>query len=453
MTEGQPDLEGHIVFLGDAHVGRFFGSPDGRVGDAVARKPAIRLAPPEARIPLARFFEDEGFIWPAELLRHVRVAHTPDAPWTIESVDVFALHRLAVAADTQAGRPPKRRKKAPKLDAMCDTVLKVFGHKCAGLPAIGRSKCDGARIASLAMVGRAGPAGASVPTCRIRGCPQRAEAGLCHLHRKNTLKKEIDLKTVIRGVLSPLRRRDAQKLVQPGFVLGFMGLHGTYFGKPREPLAWPEAKRRGRWLASGGILDDELQIAADLHPTVAPDDVPDLFRALLPDGDETRHLLELRDALAEFESTFTDRAAQQRAWPEIQRHGTYKGVHLRAGAQALRLLRTKIVHAHAEGSSAHAIDECSCTVDAKHGFVDFAEVTGCVAVVNAEFLSWGMLCYVLTRAAEVHIVGNLERACGFEDEDRERILGEPWRVAACASIAAHTADEAILAAKSNFLKK
>ena len=415
-----------MVLLGDTLVGHNFGAPDGAVGSASEAPVSLDLVPEEARTPLARFFDDEGFIWPHDLLAHISVAHTPERPWTVDAVDVFALHWLAVSAEAQGGRPPKRRKRAPKLKNVCSEILTGFGDACLDVAASGRQACCGATVTTMAHILRRGRTGSA---CRIKGCAAPAGArGICAAHEYNGLRRKFLLPGIIAGATAPLRRRDALRLAQPEFVLGFIGLHGSYFGETSAPLSWNAAKRRGRWLASGGILDDVFRIAADDHPTVAADHLCDALRVLLPDGANTARLVEVRDWIADFEERCPGSRPRSAAWPGLQRTGVCGSTVLGAAAGASAILKgeTVVVHAYGAGARDVAIDDCPCTVNAASGFADFAAVKGSVAVSQAEFLSWGMLLYLLERAAVIHFVGNVSAAAGFEDAARERTLGAAW---------------------------
>ena len=418
-AEACPDaFEGHLVLFGDTMVGRHFGPPDGAVGHPSAGPANLSFAPPEARLPFARFYEDEGFIWPAELLRHVEVG---GSQWEVSAVDIFALHRLAVSAAAQAGRPLKRRKRAPKFEAACATVETEFGRVCKNVKAAGREACTGATVAGLADFRPAHALG-----CRVKGCASsQADRGLCERHRTNGLKKKFDLELVSRSVATNFSRREVERLRRPEFVLGFIGLHGSYFGAPRaHAVKWADAEDRGRWLASGGILDDEPRILANLHPTVATGDICDLYRVLLPDGKFTQHALDAADARADFYRAFPTSEQREDAWPKLQRYGVHCSFWLRVARMALDRLEKATVHVH--GPEASAIDDCSCTVDARRGFLDFEAMETEVAVINSEYLSWGMLFYILGRATVVHATGDRSKASGFVDTDRERFLGEPW---------------------------
>lgn len=223
---------------------------------------------------------------------------------------------------------------------------------------------------------------------------------------------------------------EIHRLIQPEFVLGVIGLAGAYFEKrPAAPISeWDAAKDRGRWLASGGLLDDEPRLVSGLHPTVPKEDVCDLYRVLLPDGHRMQHAVDAADAKAAFFKAFPTLVEMEAAWPELQRHGVYRGFWLRAAKRATEKLERATVYVYpAEG--AEEMDDCPFCVNAMIGTTchDFLGTEkGSVAVYNAEYLSWGTLLYVLARATAVHATGDSSKADGFFDQDRERFLGAAW---------------------------
>ena len=423
MEPEQPHLADHCVIISETIVGKSFGAPNGCVGctETSEGHPAVFEVPREARTPLARFFEDEGCIWPGEVCRHVELC--PFESWSIESVDVFALYRFAIAARARQGKTFKRRTRAPKLRDILKEIRGTFG--CGSLPAEvnGREGCDGGLLDSLACI-------ETVPkpdTCRVRGCAGRAvgDRAVCSHHAANRLRQGVPLAAAMGGrSLSALARRDLQHLMAPGFILGFLG---SFLFENRHPDGWTGAKRRGLWLASGGILDDEARILLEQHPRIAAHEVPAVYRCLLPDGSDATHAVECKDLKQELSARFPDGAARTEAWKTMQLTGCAGGVSLRSAAWIRKELQSRTdVKCFDTALSVQQVDECTSTVDASHGFHDYEFMGGAVAVVQAEYLSWGMLMYLLKKSTTLLLVGDISKRGGFFDRDLERTLGGVW---------------------------
>ena len=281
--------------------------------------------PPQLRMPFVRYTFGAGFLRPAELFRHVDVAHTGATGWVVTRVDVFLLHRMAVANRYGKGNGIVAARAVA--EGRARTVKEMLREIEAAFPKIelppelrsrlARTKMLGPYVSDFAQISAAT---ARPSDCRVRRCGEKAEnpaygGVVCDGCRRNRLQVGIDVSAVLEVDAAPL----VAELARPGWILGLAGYPGVWYARSLA-AGWAECVARGRFLASGLILDE----APWIFPTRRPVDLC-LFRALVADGTAIARLGETEAAIKL--ALRLDRGPQNaiRICDDLRRYGIARG--------------------------------------------------------------------------------------------------------------------------------
>lgn len=237
--------------------------------------------PPELRNPAMTYTFGAGFKHPEELLKHVDV----NANWTIVRVDFFLLFRLAVGHvyTLPAGYGAAKavdEYRAASLTEMRRMVARAFpGIELPEVRGVPRVKMAGFPIADFSQLN--GPT-KRPSECRKVRCADTAEnpaygGVLCTGCRKNELQHGIDTGTVLDVNNPPL----VATMAKPGWALGLCGYPGVWFPQSigGKKVEWADCVARGRFLASGLVLDEMAWIFTTSRNRI---DLS-VFRFLIPD--------------------------------------------------------------------------------------------------------------------------------------------------------------------------
>ena len=208
--------------------------------------------PRELRMPFIRYTFGDGFRFPSEIFRHVDVVHSRTSGWIISRLDMFVLHRMAVAqrygkSNGFVAAQGVKEVRARTVKEMIREVKNAFQD--IELPPdftkrIARTKMLGPPVTDFCQV----VAPTTRPSdCRVRRCSAQAEnpaqgGVLCTECRKNRLQQGIELSAVLETGSAPL----VAELGRPGWVLGLAGYPGIWFSSTAS-TAWRECVARGRF--------------------------------------------------------------------------------------------------------------------------------------------------------------------------------------------------------------
>lgn len=240
--------------------------------------------PREMRMPFIRYTFGTGFRFPVEIFRHIDVVHNASHGWIIHRVDIFVLHRMAVAHRYSKSNGITAAQSVT--DVRARTPKEMIREVKAAFPDIELPPEFAKRIARTKMLGPPVSEFCQVvaPTtrpsdCRVRRCSAQAQnpdhgGVLCTQCCRNRLQNGIELSAVLETGSVPL----VSELGRPGWVLGLAGYPGIWFSSAAG-TAWKECVARGRFLASGLVLDELPWI----FTTNRPVDLT-FCRALIEDG-------------------------------------------------------------------------------------------------------------------------------------------------------------------------
>jgi len=440
-----------------------------------------KKVPSEARTPAVRysFGGTGGFRRPAELFKHIDI----NTDFCVVAVDIFLLHRLAVAH--LYSRPTGFKAARSVTEVRASTINEMRRTIQAAFPKLelpanqrsGRTKMFGFPVAEFAQV--------SAPTtrpseCRVRRCGEKAEnpafgGVLCTECRMNSLKVPISIQDVLGACDSPI----VAAMTRPNWMAGLCGYPGIWFppAKAEDAVVWEDCVRRGVFLHSGLALDE----MAWIFTTRRPVDLS-FCRVLVPDRTAVARISETETAIKL--SLRLDRGPMKtiEICLNLRRYGVAVGplllnvddqpdqarvgigIHqlrernptLQAGGLTLMTLPDKtpvVIMTHAaaalarllnkdqrgipisysvhEGQKPPRVPEGAIEIDAEVGIQSmrlFERVNSDTVfyVTNAQALTFGLLYYLVQTPASIIFSGSKLGKYGFTHKFFKSELGQAW---------------------------
>lgn len=452
-----------------------------RMLEACETKEIREKIPRELRMPFIRYTFGVGFRYPSEIFRHVDVVHSRVAGWIVHRVDIFVLHRMAVAhrygkSNGILAAQSVKEVRARTVKEMIREVKNAFPE--IELPPdfakrIARTKMSSFPVNDFSQV----VAPTTRPSdCRVRRCSTPAEnpahgGVLCTECCRNMLQYGIELSAVLETGPAPI----VSELGQPGWILGLAGYPGIWFSDSASHK-WRECVARGRFLASGLIFDELPWMFTTRRPVELT-----LCRALIEDGTAIARIGEIEATIKL--ALRLDRGPQNaiRITEMLRAFGVAKGPLLlnvdgqpdqqRIGVGAFQLRERSatlqgggltlmtvggvplVVMSHAvialarllnldrrgipfsysvhEGRVAPKLTPGSVEIDAAVGFSTMAVLASLtsemtVFVRNAHALTFGMLYHLVLTPASVVFSGSKVGKYGFRHAGYQCDLGQAW---------------------------